>query len=357
MTIEVRQAAATDIDTVSSILLEAATWLEEREMPMWKAHESLPERIAQDVREGLFFLGEYASEPAGTIKFQIADVEFWPDVPENESAFIHRLAVRRRFAGGAVSTALLSWALERTASLGRRYLRLDCEASRRKLRDIYERFGFQHHSDRDVGPYFVSRYQFRLPAVTEETHRETYRQEDRLRVRDLSVDDTFLVNGYWANQTPADVDRMSLDPSKIPTPYLQVDDVKKLLDVPFNERTSDLLIWELNRQVVGMSSLRNIRYGHYGEIHLHLIEPHLRRSGYGHRFFALTLREFFRRFQLQRIVCEPSSGNPGPNRLLQKLGFRIANTYRTIPGPLNREHEVNRYEITPARMAALVPDA
>jgi GNAT superfamily N-acetyltransferase len=163
MGIEIRRATAADVDTVSSILLEAANWLKERDVPMWRANELLPERIAKDVREGLFFLGEHTGEPAGTIKFQLSDLEFWPDVAEHESAFIHRLAVRRRFAGGAVCSALLSWAVERTASLGRSYLRLDCEASRERLRAVYERFGFQHHSDRQVGPYFVARYEFALP--------------------------------------------------------------------------------------------------------------------------------------------------------------------------------------------------
>jgi GNAT superfamily N-acetyltransferase len=163
VTIEVRQATAADVNTVSSILLEAATWLKERDMAMWRAHELLPENIAKDVRAGLFFLGEHTGEPAGTIKFQLSDLEFWPDVPDHESAFIHRLAVRRRFAGGAVSAALLFWAVERTASLGRPYLRLDCEASRGRLRAVYERFGFQHHSNRQVGPYFVARYEFTIP--------------------------------------------------------------------------------------------------------------------------------------------------------------------------------------------------
>lgn len=162
MCIKVRQAVPADVDTVSAILVEAANWLEGRNMRMWRANELLPERISKDIDEGLFFLAEDAGEPAGTIKFQLSDMEFWPDIPENESAFIHRLAVRRRFAGGTVSVALLSWAVDRAASLGRQYLRLDCEASRQRLRAIYERFGFRHHSDRQVGPYFVSRYEFPL---------------------------------------------------------------------------------------------------------------------------------------------------------------------------------------------------
>ena len=28
------------------------------------------------------------------------------------------------------------------------------------LRAVYEHFGFKHHSDRQVGPYFVSRYEY-----------------------------------------------------------------------------------------------------------------------------------------------------------------------------------------------------
>jgi GNAT superfamily N-acetyltransferase len=179
MSIEVRQAVPADVDTVSAILVEAATWLEGRNMRMWRANELLPERISKDVDEGLFFLAEHTGESAGTIKFQLSDMEFWPDVPENESAFIHRLAVRRRFAGGTVSSALLSWALERTASLGRRYLRLDCEASRPQLRAVYERFGFQHHSDRQVGPYFVSRYEFALARISSNSMEELMSEQNK----------------------------------------------------------------------------------------------------------------------------------------------------------------------------------
>jgi GNAT superfamily N-acetyltransferase len=97
---------------------------------------------------------------AGAVKFQLEDLLFWPDVPQEQSAFIHRLAVRRKFAGGHVSSALLQWAVRRARSLGRSFLRLDCEASRPRLKAVYERFGFRHHSDKQIEPYFVSRYEY-----------------------------------------------------------------------------------------------------------------------------------------------------------------------------------------------------
>ena len=41
-------------------------------------------------------------------------------------------------------------------------LRLDCDSHRLKLRALYERFGFTLHSFRQVGPYHVARYEYRV---------------------------------------------------------------------------------------------------------------------------------------------------------------------------------------------------
>jgi GNAT superfamily N-acetyltransferase len=158
----VRQAMPQDTEAISSVLQEAADWLAQNGSPMWKGDELSSGRVAADVANGLFFVADCDGEITGTIKFQLEDTLFWPDVSQEESAFVHRLAVRRRFAGGVVSSTLLRWAVERAQALGRRYLRLDCEASRARLRKVYEQFGFRHHSDRHVGPYFVSRYEFEV---------------------------------------------------------------------------------------------------------------------------------------------------------------------------------------------------
>jgi GNAT superfamily N-acetyltransferase len=166
MQLSIRQATAQDIAAVSEILGEAARWLEEQGMVMWHQDELQPNRIVADVDSAQFFLAECDGVPAATIRFQLEDRLFWPDVPQNDSAFIHRLAVRRRFAGGEVSSALLLWAIARTHTLGRRYLRLDCEASRTRLRAIYERLGFRFHSNKQVGPYFVARYEYDVMEIS-----------------------------------------------------------------------------------------------------------------------------------------------------------------------------------------------
>ena len=157
--ITVRQAAPTEAAKVSSVLQEAARWLSGRGEPLWCDDELCEQQIAADVAAGLFFVAEYEGEVAGVVKFQLEDPLFWPDMPTGEACFVHRLAVRRKFASGGISTALLNWAAERTKNAGRNYLRLDTDAARPKLRAVYERCGFTHHSDRQVGPYFVARYE------------------------------------------------------------------------------------------------------------------------------------------------------------------------------------------------------
>jgi N-acetylglutamate synthase-like GNAT family acetyltransferase len=171
MRLSIRQAALQDIDVVADILREAAAWLEQSGMPLWREDELQRNNISAEVRSGLFFLAECDGEPAGTIKFQLEDKLFWPDVPQDDSVFIHRLAIRRRFAGGEVSSALLLWAIARTHMLGRRYVRLDYEASRPRLATLFERIGFLFHSHRQVGSYYVARYEYDVMEISPSTQR------------------------------------------------------------------------------------------------------------------------------------------------------------------------------------------
>jgi GNAT superfamily N-acetyltransferase len=164
--IQIRQATPQDAESVAGILNEASQWLDNAGMSIWHDSELNSTRVTTDITAGLFFLAELSGAPAGTMMFQLEDLLFWPDRPEPNAAYLHRLAIRRDYAGTGLSTALLRWAVNHTQTLGRRYLRLDCFASRPRLRAIYENFGFQYQDDRQVGPYLVARYEY---DVTEPT--------------------------------------------------------------------------------------------------------------------------------------------------------------------------------------------
>ncbi len=161
----VRPASSDDAAAVRGILEDASRFADAQisGVVMWETGELAAEHIASEIRSGLFFVAEADGEAAGVIRFQLDDELFWPDLADPaQSAFIHRLAVRRRYARQGVSTALLQWAVDRARTLGKRYLRLDCDDERVKLKAVYERFGFRLHSHRQVGPYYVARYEYEL---------------------------------------------------------------------------------------------------------------------------------------------------------------------------------------------------
>ena len=159
----IRQATSADADAIVETLAEAARWVEELDGTiMWVEGELEQERVRAEADAAMFVVGEVHGRVAGAMRFQLEDRLFWPDLDGADSAFVHRLAVRRAFAGQGISTALLEWGVERARTLGKRYLRLDCDADRSRLRALYERFGFRLHSYRQVGAYYVSRYELQI---------------------------------------------------------------------------------------------------------------------------------------------------------------------------------------------------
>jgi GNAT superfamily N-acetyltransferase len=110
---------------------------------------------------GAYYVAWIGDETAGVVRVQLEDPLFWPEATQGDAIYLHRLAVRRRYSGGGVSSALLNWAVNHARELGRNFVCLDCAADRPSLRQVYERFGFRFHSDRDMGSFRVARYQFR----------------------------------------------------------------------------------------------------------------------------------------------------------------------------------------------------
>ena len=158
--IVVRAATGADTRALVDVLTDAADWVLRLDgTVMWVEGELEEYRVRAEADAGLFLVAEADDQVVGVMRFQLEDQLFWPDVDPRDSAFVHRLAVRRSHAGRGVSIALLQRAVERTRLLDRRFLRLDCDAERTRLRAFYECCGFRLHSYRQVGPYYVSRYE------------------------------------------------------------------------------------------------------------------------------------------------------------------------------------------------------
>lgn len=114
-------------------------------------------------------------------------------------------------------------------------------------------------------------------------------------------------------------------------------------DDPRRERF--YVAWVLDGVVVGHSSINQIQWGQQAFGHLHLWRSDLRRAGLGADFMRRSVSFYFERFNLNVLYVEPYAYNPGPNRVLKKLGFKLVKQHRTVPGPMNFKQDVNRWEM------------
>jgi len=158
----IEQALPTEAATVAAVLNEAAQWLATGGRPLWSAADTAIERIQRDTDAGRYFIARENDDVAGVVRIDMEDPFFWPEIEPGSSAFVHKLGIRRSWSGKGVSTTLLNFARERTRSLGRPYLRLDCVADRQALRALYEGFGFVLHSVIQKGNGSFARYELRI---------------------------------------------------------------------------------------------------------------------------------------------------------------------------------------------------
>jgi RimJ/RimL family protein N-acetyltransferase len=172
------------------------------------------------------------------------------------------------------------------------------------------------------------------------------KEVEEIMVRPFSSCEEYeLMLDYFYKADDSFLRGMGVDRLKLPERDKWLDALLADQEKPDGERDRFYLVWIFRGQRVGHSSINKIAVGIEAFIHLHLWNSQLRRAGLGTEFVRKSANFYFERFNLKKLVCEPSAENPAPNRVLEKLGFRLVSRYRTIPGVIAYEQDVNRYEL------------
>ncbi len=146
--------------------MEASTWMESVPpfQSLWRPQDLTVEALIDDVAQGHYFLisaGKH-DDPMGTFQLTTEDSVFWQNMP-GVALYIHRIAIRRQYAQNTSGVSLIpeifSFAERQARMASAGWLRLDCDRTRTQLCELYERHGFQYHSDVDLAGYAGVRYQ------------------------------------------------------------------------------------------------------------------------------------------------------------------------------------------------------
>jgi RimJ/RimL family protein N-acetyltransferase len=161
----------------------------------------------------------------------------------------------------------------------------------------------------------------------------------------MEPDEAPLVVRYFTEASPADIERMGVDPAKLPDPAKWERDLRAVLAAPPPRSRSAYYTWLVDGEPVGFSSLKDVEIGGSASQHLHMWSARHRGQGHGAILFCLTALAGYARFRLRSIVCEPRAANPMPNRLLQKAGFPLLRTYEGASSDLSAVTTLNRYDV------------
>lgn len=168
-----------------------------------------------------------------------------------------------------------------------------------------------------------------------------------LKVRPLVQEDIPFISNYWQTASADYLRGMGADIAKLPPAEEFELMLSYQLQLPVEEKKAFALIWEIEGKPSGHSNINEIEFGNQAKMHLHIWNYANRRKGVGTELVRMSIPFYFKNFELRKLVCEPYALNPGPNKLLEKVGFKFIRRYTTIPGSLNFEQEVNRWEYIP----------
>jgi len=167
-----------------------------------------------------------------------------------------------------------------------------------------------------------------------------------ISVREIELNDIDLIADYWLKSDSDFLTSMGVDLDKLPTRTGLSKMLTEQISLPIKDKKSYALIWELDEKQIGHSNVNGIEYRKQAIMHLHLWKSDNRKKGIGTELVRKSLPFYFERLKIEKLICEPYALNPAPNKTLEKVGFEFVKKYITIPGSLNFEQEVNRWELT-----------
>jgi RimJ/RimL family protein N-acetyltransferase len=152
------------------------------------------------------------------------------------------------------------------------------------------------------------------------------------RIRELKLDDVDGIIAYFLRLSAAELDHIGIDGASLKLE----DDWKKWFEKslyqPLYKASAYFLVWDIDDAMVGFTFVDRIVYGGDAYLHMYLIQPQLRKSGYGQKFLQQSIKTLFDQFKFDELYCEPSAINTQAQRTLQACGFKYVKTH-SQPSP------------------------
>ncbi|WP_062110849.1 GNAT family N-acetyltransferase [Bacillus niameyensis] len=146
------QAEMEDTDEIILLLRETAEWLSSKGSSQWSglltgddSHDT-----AGAIERGDVFVCRYRDELAGMAILMRQpsewDCRLWGEKAdfEDQAIYLHRLAIRRKYAKTGLGQAILQWCDSGISFENKQIIRLDCVADNHHLNQFYKANGYSY---------------------------------------------------------------------------------------------------------------------------------------------------------------------------------------------------------------------
>jgi GNAT superfamily N-acetyltransferase len=164
MILEISRIRKDELETFSSLICGVAQELEDRGEKLWEIEWLQPQALLHTYGLESMHLGWINGEAIAAFVLLETDPEFWPDILEGESLFIHKVVVARAWKGQNLSSQILDYAPRQVIERGKKFLRLDTDATRPALCNLYENYGFVQVGRRLINDFDYALYELEVRA-------------------------------------------------------------------------------------------------------------------------------------------------------------------------------------------------
>lgn len=156
--LDFKVAGAADLETVLAIVAEAGAWVKAKGIQQWPSplNDFWRQRLTGMVLRGEMYTVGIVKNRLGVVRITEHN-RHWPD--DGLALYVGMLALRSEMHGQGLGAHILTWAALRAQREGKRFLRLDCLASNRELRQYYEAQGFVYRGLLESGAYVGAKYE------------------------------------------------------------------------------------------------------------------------------------------------------------------------------------------------------
>lgn len=151
------EAKEVDTKRVQSLLVETAEWFQKNGSTQWREllEGSDTHNTAAAIKRGDVFISKVDEHVAAMVMLlqnpSEWDRKLWglANDDENDSIYLHRLTVSRKYSNEGLGKALLDWCRHNIEFQHKTKIRLDCMGSNEVLNRFYKNAGFTYIGQKD----------------------------------------------------------------------------------------------------------------------------------------------------------------------------------------------------------------